>query len=726
MRSNLGKKVTSVILCTAMALSATSAGKVQAQETKEMVENPRVESANGSGQIVTWDCIYFGSYPQSEVTTGDAVYVTLSQADDWDGKGDLVIDGVKYRRLNKSQAVSGKGYPWEDDTTYHYFRYEPVKWRVLETDGSTALLLSDQAIDNQRFNQSYEFMSWDKSTLRSWLNGYGPEENTNKRDYTVNNFIDSAFSTEEQQAIVTSQVNNEDNYVYGGMSGNVTEDKIFLLSQSEVSGKQSVSYGFVQNMGQRDEALRCQATTYANAMGTKNTNGGYYDGNCIWWLRTPGKERFGMYVEPSGQLNKTGYVVNSKNYGVRTAICLNLSEKSLYDYAGRIDSDGQVTTPEAGENVQLSNPIIEKKGKPLVSQQMVTWDTVSFGSYPQTEIATTEAVYACLTASEQWDVNDDVVIDGQKYHRMRKEDATYSKRYRSYEDYLKQPNYYYWSDRETYHYFVYEPVQWRVLQVTDGQMLLLSQQVLDNRIFSANSGRMSWEESDLRSWLNGGSMYSERSFLDHAFTKEEQDAIVINSGGDKLFLLGEEEIYNKAYGFISYSDLADEGRRCAGSDYAKAMGVYVSADEEYRGNACWLMRSPGSTKEHVAGVRFDGIVNTYGVSPQDFAVNYGVRVGLILDGSCTKVYTLGNAMNSEDSVYIKQQEQEGETVPAGDMDGDGKVSLADARLILRAALKLDVTDAEKWSVADVDGDGEITLQDAKAALLVALKITESS
>ena len=48
----------------------------------------------------------------------------------------------------------------------------------------------------------------------------------------------------------------------------------------------------------------------------------------------------------------------------------------------------------------------------------------------------------------------------------------------------------------------------------------------------------------------------------------------------------------------------------------------------------------------------------------------------------------------------------------GDLDGDGKVTSADALLVLRASVNLEKFDAEKTKLADVDGDGAITSSDS--------------
>ncbi|MBR3767516.1 MAG: N-acetylmuramoyl-L-alanine amidase [Clostridia bacterium] len=60
-------------------------------------------------------------------------------------------------------------------------------------------------------------------------------------------------------------------------------------------------------------------------------------------------------------------------------------------------------------------------------------------------------------------------------------------------------------------------------------------------------------------------------------------------------------------------------------------------------------------------------------------------------------------------------------VIVGDVDGDGKVTAADARLILRASVGLEEIDLE---TGDIDGDGKITSSDARAALRISTGLEE--
>ena len=78
----------------------------------------------------------------------------------------------------------------------------------------------------------------EKSTMRSWLNGYSAEQNTGGSsgiDYTSDNFIGAAFSEKEQGAIADTTVVNDDNPTHGTEGGNDTTDKIFLLSIAEAT-----------------------------------------------------------------------------------------------------------------------------------------------------------------------------------------------------------------------------------------------------------------------------------------------------------------------------------------------------------------------------------------------------------------------------------------------------------------------------------------------------------
>ena len=57
-----------------------------------------------------------------------------------------------------------------------------------------------------------------------------------------------------------------------------------------------------------------------------------------------------------------------------------------------------------------------------------------------------------------------------------------------------------------------------------------------------------------------------------------------------------------------------------------------------------------------------------------------------------------------------------------DIDKDGEVTAADARLALRIAVRLDTVDDITKAAADVDGDDQITAADARLALRIAVRL----
>ena len=327
----------------------------------ENISNPRIvkDSSMDAGQKVTWDCVYFGSYPQSEVTSKDgSIYNALKNATGWDENNDITIGGTKYRRLKGEDATyatsdSSSYYNWNDSyKTYHYFKYEPIKWRVLNRNGNDAFLLADVALDDQEYNTNDEDVTWESSSMRSWLNGYGASVNQPKIDYSRKNFINSAFTSTQRNAIKTTNVVNNNNINYGTAGGNNTSDKVFLLSESEIYNTDTAAgYGFVKDYSTYDEAKKSRCSIYSYAMGTwKHIYTSYCKGNIEWWLRSPGAfNDTAMWVDSYGYgWNNSNVHVNIK--GVRPALHLNLASTNLYSYAGTVCSDAMKTGESGTDN----------------------------------------------------------------------------------------------------------------------------------------------------------------------------------------------------------------------------------------------------------------------------------------------------------------------------------------------------------------------------------------
>ena len=272
---------------------------------------------SGGSDYTEWGYVYFGSYPQSEVTDAgtisaiDAALLTLGQT-----KGDVKVDGTRYRKVDKSDANQTIRF---GDNEYRYFKWEPIKWKVLSSDDSKLFLLADKALDCNEFNESYKSVTWETSTIRSWLNGYGSKSNEDGISYTLDSFYRDAFTALERGAILTTTVVNEDNSAYQTEGGNDTSDKIFLLSLSDAMNE---NYGFCAKTQEGSNGRNTvesasrwvEATEYAKAMGTNPiSHDALTNGNAnVWWsLRTPGYNKYN-YFEITG-VNAYGA---ASNYGV--------------------------------------------------------------------------------------------------------------------------------------------------------------------------------------------------------------------------------------------------------------------------------------------------------------------------------------------------------------------------------------------------------------------------
>ena len=189
----------------------------------------------------------------------------------------------KYVKLGKyKQSGEGKG---------------NIEWLVLEVKDGRALLISKYALDCKLYNTSLEAVTWESCTLREWLN---------------NDFINTAFSAEEQAMIPTVTVAPGKNPQYGTNPGNPTQDKVFLLSIDEA-----------EKYFKSSKARRCKPTAYVVAKGAFV---GSSNGNCWWWLRSPGGyQDYSAGVDVVGGVGEYGNNVNDYDNAVRPALWIDLN-----------------------------------------------------------------------------------------------------------------------------------------------------------------------------------------------------------------------------------------------------------------------------------------------------------------------------------------------------------------------------------------------------------------
>ncbi len=170
------------------------------------------------------------------------------------------------------------------------------------------------------------------------------------------------------------------------------------------------------------------------------------------------------------------------------------------------------------------------------------------------------------------------------------------------------------------------PIEWLVLEAKGNEAFLISRHAMDCRKYYGSQSSITWEQCDLRKWLNN-------EFLKAAFSAEEQKRIKVthlenanntqhgtpggNSTDDRIFCLSLAEAgrYFKN----------DGDRQCQPTGHASNQGASVD-----NGNGCcyWWLRSPGHYQGGASGVCADGALFPYGsnVSCDGSAVRPALRL----------------------------------------------------------------------------------------------------
>lgn len=213
-----------------------------------------------------------------------------------DKAGDIRL--IKFKEQLKDIKVGNYikfGAYKQDNNTFN--GKEDIEWLVLEVKDGKALVISKYALDCKPYNTSYTAVTWETCTLRKWLNS---------------NFLGVAFSADEKAMIPTVTVSADKNPEYSTNPGNATQDQMFLLSITEANKYFS-----------SDSARQCKPTEYAVAGGAYVSSS---NGNCWWWLRSPGGSQYGAaYVGIDGVVNEGGISVLYDNYAVRPALWIDLN-----------------------------------------------------------------------------------------------------------------------------------------------------------------------------------------------------------------------------------------------------------------------------------------------------------------------------------------------------------------------------------------------------------------
>lgn len=285
---------------------------------------------------------------------------------------------------------------------------------------------------------------------------------------------------------------------------------------------------------------------------------------------------------------------------------------------------------------------------PVPVKGIVAGDYVTFGMYPQEIVSGNDLTDDIVNAA--YDENGFATVDGKRYHRFAEYDV--------------------WDAFVQYHYGVFTPIEWLVLETKDGKAFLLSKYVLDSVKYDATFDEekwlqeawggekydyyASWEKSTLRTWLNS-------EFYDVAFSNSEKESVLLtkventpntlrgtDSGPDTedwVYLLsdaeaieyfGEEWVIaseaNEKYWFV-FSNVHPEQTKQLSipTEYALAQDNGLSSGEQklwYKDYCkCWL-RTTGGPWDNAVTIGYDGFLELEGLRPH---CDIGIRPCLWFD-----------------------------------------------------------------------------------------------
>ncbi len=297
--------------------------------------------------------IYFGSYPQTLVRDSALSSALGSYSSNtWTSYGyykngsisnymyytDKEYNGEKYRGVYFTEKrpyyttgsnigstpnnwaydiVSSSNYKTYNTSTVYWFKYEPIKWKIVKEQSGYATLVADLILDSQ----NYYISDTTSQTTRTDYQGNSASAYSNNYQYSTIRtwlnvtFYETAFTDLQKALIQTTTVDNSvsstgyssNNYACGN-----TNDKIFLLSYQEAN----TYFG-------SNSARQKKSTDYAKSQGLW-TNTDSYLGNGYWWLRSPNY----FYSYPSRRVDRDGSFdsigVNYTMVGVVPALVIRL------------------------------------------------------------------------------------------------------------------------------------------------------------------------------------------------------------------------------------------------------------------------------------------------------------------------------------------------------------------------------------------------------------------
>jgi hypothetical protein len=200
----------------------------------------------------------------------------------------------------------------------------PIEWIVLDNNGEDITLVSKYILDSVPYNAKKGDITWDKCTLRQWLN---------------NDFYNNAFDQSQKSMILNTELSGNGKASGDKVDTLVGTEKFSDGKQIEAPTKQEVDAPITQDnvwlLNTNEAKMYFDKTVDRVTKGTEFACGkksytgklDVYKDHSWWWLRNQGTyaPNLAALVDNAGNVNPIGDNSHFEHGGVRPSIKIKLS-----------------------------------------------------------------------------------------------------------------------------------------------------------------------------------------------------------------------------------------------------------------------------------------------------------------------------------------------------------------------------------------------------------------
>ncbi len=300
------------------------------------------------------------------------------------------------------------------------------------------------------------------------------------------------------------------------------------------------------------------------------------------------------------------------------------TDSTIYIFSGWMPKPAPLTedTTYKATYVSYDKDKVYPSNEPILSSDS---KIVEYGYYPQTHI-NDQNIISVLNDLAPINANNWCLYDNEYY--VKEVANVYNNEKYTFDDGTSIIN-------GNEYWFKVEPIQWNIINNSDGSYYLLSSYLLDAHRFYENYENRTIENnivlpnnykySDIRNWLN-------EEFYATAFTGNNEfikETSIVNDKLDKVFLPTKDDYINANYGFDSDINESSITRTSKTTDYARVRGAWYNTTSNLKYNGSYWTSSSTDEYSYCAwNVNSSGYLSKYAVDGSSHSIRPAIQITL--------------------------------------------------------------------------------------------------